>query len=360
MRVVIDGLPIRGRNSLAFVVEHLLAAWAQVAPGDDVHIALGRDAEIAIPDGVTVHELDLGDREYTNRLRGQATLIPRLCRAHRADVMLGVLPATTITPLPCPRAVIAWDLRFELRPEQFSRKTRLLRAVSYGIGFRQADAIISISERTRDDLLASRPWLSGRIVRAAQLGGDHAADWPRRTGDAPYAITFGQWSNKNVGLVVEAWAALAARGETLELRVVGLGAAARETLQRRIDELGLTDRVRALPWLSDDEFHGEFASASMVVFASDFEGFGLPAVEAMLLGIPLVVTPEPALLEVTAGLAAVMDGWDAPALVDAVLAARDRSAADLAAARERARTFTWARTVERTRAALAEAIAARR
>jgi len=83
MRVVIDGLPIRGRNSLTVVVEHLLQGWTQLATGDELHIALGRGAQIAVPDGVVVHEVDLGERHYLNRLRAQATVI-RACVASTA------------------------------------------------------------------------------------------------------------------------------------------------------------------------------------------------------------------------------------------------------------------------------------
>jgi glycosyltransferase involved in cell wall biosynthesis len=108
--------------------------------------------------------------------------------------------------------------------------------------------------------------------------------------------------------------------------------------------------------LSDEQFRGRFASAAMVVFPSDFEGFGLPAVEAMRLGIPVVVTPDPALLEVTGGHAAVMSGWGPPELADAVRRAQDTTADELAQAREHAAAFTWSRMATRTRAALMEAI----
>ncbi|MCW3014745.1 MAG: hypothetical protein JWO02_1837 [Solirubrobacterales bacterium] len=357
MRIVIDGLPIRGM-SVAVVVEHLLHGWMQLDTDDELHLVLGPDAELVVPPGVTVHRVDIGRRHYLGRLRAQATVVPRLCRDLSADVMLGVLPSTTINPLRCPRAVIAWDLRHELRPAQFGARARLLRRVSYNIGFRQADAIVTISERTRDDLLASRPWLAKRIVRAAQLGGDHVDTWPAPRPEPRYAITFGQWGNKNVDLVIDAWAALHARGEALPLTVVGLGEQPRRELQLRLEALGLDELVRPLPWLSDTEFRERFTSAAIVVFPSDFEGFGLPAVEAMRLGIPVVVTPEPALLEVTGGRAVVMRGWDADALVDAVLAASRLSPERLAAAQEHASGFTWARTAEHTRSALAEAIGA--
>ncbi len=356
MRVVIDGLSLR-HGSTAVVVEHLLDAWTQLGTSDELHLVVSPAAELRVPLSVRIHRVDLGRCPYLGRLRAQATVLPRLCRSLRADVLLGAIPTTTMTPLPCPRAIITHDLRHELRPRQFSLRARWFRRVSHGIGFRQADAILTVSERTRDDLLASRPWLAARIVRAAPLGGDHVRTWPApQGGGVPYAITFGQWGNKNVDLVIDAWALLHARGETCPLLVVGLDDEARDALQRRVHALGLTDLVEVQPWLVGASFRERFASAALVIFPSDFEGFGLPAVEAMSLGIPVVVTPDPALLEVTGGRAAVMRAWDANALADAVLEARRSTPAQLGAAREHAAAFTWTRTATRARAALVEAI----
>ncbi len=98
----------------------------------------------------------------------------------------------------------------------------------------------------------------------------------------------------------------------LPLVVVGLPADARAATEASVLERGLGDVVTVRPWLSTEEFQRTFTSASLVVFPSDFEGFGLPALEAMRLGIPVVVTPDTALLEVTGDMATVMDGWDAP------------------------------------------------
>lgn len=355
MRVVIDGLPLRGL-SVAIVIQHLLEGWLELNNGDELHLVTGPQPGVTIPEGITVHRVALGKRHYLSRLRAQATVVPTLCRDLNADVMLGVLPSTTITPLPCPRAVVLYDLRYELRPHQFTTSARLVRKVSYDIGFHQADAIVCISERTRDDLVRSRPWLSRRIVRAAQLGADHVDGWVADDRTPRRAIAFGQWGNKNVDLVVDAWRLLAEQNAAPPLDIVGLGASERAALDERLGELGLAGAIAALPWLSDDEFRGRFASAAMVVFPSDFEGFGLPAVEAMRLGIPVVVTPDPALLEVTGGHAAVMTGWGAPELADAVRRAQGATADELAQAREHAAAFTWSRMATRTRAALMEAI----
>ncbi|MBN9620160.1 MAG: glycosyltransferase, partial [Actinobacteria bacterium] len=305
MRVVIDGVPIRGQ-SLAIVVDNLLRGWASRAE-DELHIVTSAQAEIRIPASVRVHRVDLGRRAAVGRLRAQSVDVPRVCRAVGADVLLGVLPTTTVTPLPCPRALISYDLRYEQRPEQYGRAARLLRKYSYELGYRQADAIMCISDRTRQDLLARRPWLRNRPVTVTHLGADQAASWPAaptpRVG-RPYALAFGQYGNKNVDLVVDAWARLGAT-PPLDLTIVGLGDTERAAVRRRIDALGLGEHVTARNWLSDAEFQATFTAASMIVFPSDFEGFGMPAVEAMWLGIPLVITPEKALLEVCAGHAVV-------------------------------------------------------
>lgn len=355
MRVVIDGLPIRGM-SLAVVAEHLLGGWDRLDTGDQLHIALGPEAEISVPASVTVHRVPLRRQYFLSRLYAQSTAIPRLCRDLDADVMLGVLPTTTVTPLCCPRAVVAYDLRHELRPAQFSTTARLLRTVSYNLGFWQADAIACISERTRQDLLASHPRLGNRPVRVAHLGADHVDTWPRHCSGSPYAIAFGQYGNKNVDLVLDAWSILHARAEVLPLVIVGLSETPRRAVQTRVEALGLTEVVTVLPWLPIEAFRQRFASASLVVFPSDFEGFGLPAVEAMRLGIPVVITPDPALLEVTGGHATVTDGSEPRALARAIDEAQRRRPSDLAAARDHAEQFTWTSTAAQIRALLAESV----
>lgn len=355
MRILIDGLPITG-SSLAIVVEHLLHGWEQLADEDELHIVLGPDAELDVPDSVTVHSVDFGRRAALSRVRHQNVTLPRIARGIGADAVLGVLPTTTFAPLPCPRVVIAYDLRHELRPHQFSRMSRAQRAVSYGLGWRQADGIACISDRTRQDLLASRPWLSDRPVEVSHLGADHVDSWARDPEAEPYAIAFGQYGNKNVDLVVDAWKLLDDRGPVLPLVLVGLGEQAREQTRARITDLGLDRVVTVLSWLPIEEFQRRFASASLVAFPSDFEGFGLPAVEAMRLGIPLVITREKTLLEVTDGHATVMDGEDAPALAEAVRRASGVSADDLAAARKHAEQFTWARTAADVRDVIARTV----
>ncbi len=181
-------------------------------------------------------------------------------------------------------------------------------------------------------------------VRVAHLGADHVDSWPSPVKTDTYAVAFGHFSNKNVDLVLTAWSALQERrgGSNVSLRLVGVAAADHPRLLRRVTELGLAGVVTVQPWLSDAEYRQQFAASSLVVFPSDFEGFGLPAVEAMRLGIPVVITPEPALLEVTDGHATVMEDVKPESLACAVEKALQTPARDLDAAQKDADRFTWA------------------
>jgi glycosyltransferase involved in cell wall biosynthesis len=96
----------------------------------------------------------------------------------------------------------------------------------------------------------------------------------------------------------------------------------------------------------------------LVAFPSDFEGFGLPIVEGMALGKPVVIGPDAGCLEVAGGHAAVMKDWTHDGLANAIEAALVQSPSQSEDARAWADTFTWRRTIVTTRDALA-ALAAR-
>jgi glycosyltransferase involved in cell wall biosynthesis len=354
---MIDGLANRGTGmSLAMVTEHLLDGWDQLGSQDEVHLVIGPEADFAIPDSVVVHRLDFNLGHYASRLWAQSVSVPRLIRDLKIDALFAVLPSTTVTPIDCPRAILVLDMRYELRPDQFSTQSRWLRKLSYDVGYLQADGMCCISERTKRDLLTTHPRLRNRRVEVAHLGADHVDSWPAYRSGEEYAIAFGQFANKNVDLVLDAWAILREHGEAMPLVIVGLGDGARQSAQVKIERLGVVDLVTTLPSLPKEAFRERFAAANLVVFPSDFEGFGLPAVEAMRLGIPLVITPEPALLEVTGGHAAVMDDYGSAALAKSVAEARRTSPPELEAAKEFASKFTWKATASQVRGMLADLI----
>jgi glycosyltransferase involved in cell wall biosynthesis len=357
VRVVIEAIPAVPFGGYAVALEALLRGWDRLELDDEIHLLLAEDVELEIPASVQIHRFRVGRPEVVRRIIVQSLAARRVCREVDADVLLGIIPTTAVTPVGCPKVITVHDLRHELVPEQFTRARRLLRKLSYWIGYRQAAGLICVSERTRRDLLRSRPWLKSKPIFTVRWGADHVDGWPRRDpdpGEQPYAVAFGHFPNKAVDRVIDAWETLRERGEARPLVFVGLPGSARERVCERIRAAGLDGVITPLPWLDNDEFHARFASAGLIVLPSDFEGFGLPAVEAMRLGMPLVISADEALLEVTGGNATVVAGADAASLADAVSAAWATPREDLERARSYVERSTWATVARETRDALGE------
>ena len=185
------------------------------------------------------------------------------------------------------------------------------------------------------------------------LGADHVLSWPAAVDTGP-AVAFAHHTNKNQDLILDAWAILAGRANTVPpLMMVGVSGTNREKLTAMLEERKLSQHVQLAPFLPEEEYRRMLSAAASIVFPSDFEGFGLPIVEGMALGKPVVIGPERATMEVAGGHAVVMADWTAEALADAVTTAGRLSSEELELARVWGAGFTWDRTVTQTRAMLA-------
>jgi len=328
-------------------VEHLLRTWEVTHPEDELLVV--------VPESSTVPTF--GHRRVELRVPRPDTLFrpvvqtlrtPRIAREFGADAILATLPSTTLLRSGTPTAIVIYDLRHELRPEQFTRGRRLLRGISYSRGYRVTDGILSISQRSLDDLHDLHPRARDVPAAVTHLGADHVLTWPGPVGGGP-AITFAHHTNKNQGLVIDGWADGIARGLRMpKLTMLGVGGK-RAELKQEIAARGLSEHITLAPFLPEQEFQQLMKSSSMVVFPSDFEGFGLPVVEGMLLGAPVVIGPEKATMEIAGGHASVLADWTPAALADAVDRAAGFDEDHLEQARTHAAEFTWARCVQQTR-----------
>ncbi len=351
MRVLVEALAAEF-GGIRTYVENLMDAWAEV-DGDEVHLLLAEGSTLSPPAAITRHHVRVPRPPQLGRPWTQTMQLRRLVARVSPDVVLATLPSTTVLAPRVPMAVVVYDLRHDLRPEQFSRTQRLLRHTSYGRGYQLADLFISISRRSLDDLHRVHPRTAAKPGVVVHLGADHVLSW-RRAAKGP-AVAFGHHTNKNPRLVVEAWALAVERGLALpELTILGVSGHSRAKLEQLVAERGLTDRVLVAPFLEQQPFQELFGSARLVVFPSDFEGFGLPVVEAMTLGIPVVIGPEAATREVSGGHAFQAGDWTPASLADAIERAVSAPPAALEAARDHAARMTWARTVSETRGCLAQ------
>ena len=231
---------------------------------------------------------------------------------------------------------------------------------------RRADAVVTSSAYTRDTLLKTFGLDPARVhlVRPgapvwAKLG--QAAHAPRDG----YVLFIGTLdARKNLGVVLDAYEQPAAQTRRLPPLVVagGIGPGGDAWLER-MRRAPLSASVSYRGYVPDADREALFAGARAVVLPSWDEGFGLPALEAMAAGIPVVVSNRGALPEVVGTAGVIVDPADPQAWVAAIerLAhdddwARDRGAAGL----ERARAFTWADAAQALRAAYLAAVQRRR
>jgi glycosyltransferase involved in cell wall biosynthesis len=305
--------------------------------GDETYIrellrTLPRDLDLTavtrrpdlVPEGVRPIELGTSLQELR-----MAWTLPRLLRRLRprlAHFLHAVPPG-----LPCPAVLTVQDLSFERDPTVMARRERLLFKAVVPWSARRAAHVLAISERTRDDLVELYGIPAGKIT-VTPLAPDPAFR-PGGGGHDGYLLFVGAVEPRKDPLAALA----AARAVGAPLVVVGPHRDA--SLVRALREGGADVRG----YLPQDELVGLYQRAACLVFPTRYEGFGLPAAEAMASGTPVVARPDAAVREVV-GEAGVLTE-DLSAGVRQALEERERlSAAGL----ERARLFTWDETARLT------------
>ena len=327
------------------------------------------------------------DPAATVRLRGTARLpamlaagpvqIAAVARRARLDV---VHDSTGVAPFFVPRAVGGFarvvtihDAVPLLYPETQTRLTNLLfrRYIPHALPF--VDRVIADSQATKRDLVRLYG-LPDERVSAVLLG---VADGfsPRaaleiepvlvRHGIAgPYVLAVGSLEpRKNLPALFEAFAGLRAAGLPHRLVVVGRTAWKAAPIFRRLEELGLGDAVVLTGYVADADLPALYAGAACFVFPSLYEGFGLPPLEAMACGTPVVASNAASIPEVVGDAALSVDPRDGDALGRAIQRVLEDPtlAADLRRrGLARATHFSWRRTAAEHAAIYAAVVGAAR
>jgi glycosyltransferase involved in cell wall biosynthesis len=301
----------------------------------------------------------LGVREAKNEWTALARYLARPRLHPKSDIVHNTfyLPHGLASTRGAKRIVTVHDMIPELMPHTRRRLDLLTLKKRY---VEQADHIICISEATKTDLLAVygevRPPIS---VVYHGVDPKFQPDVARVIGlPEQYILMVGNRDQyKDGAVLIRAFGRIATEFPNVHLVCVGGGTWTREE-RSQIDELGLTDRAVQTS-LSDELMPAAYANARVFVFPSRFEGFGLPAVEAMASGTPTILAEATSLPEVGGDAALYFAPGDDAALAEGLTRVLGDPvlAADLArCGLERSRAFTWQATAEGTAAAYAQSL----
>ena len=250
----------------------------------------------------------------------------------------------------------------EYVPGAYSRVLRWMIRVAA----RRASRILTVSRASRDDIVRYLGVPAERVVvtplAGSRPGGDDA-DAGAGAGaierrEASLLAVGNRMPHKGFETLLEA---LARIDPDERPRLTITGSHGDDPLALTVDRLGLGDRVDLRGWLSRDELERLYSESTALVFPTRFEGFGLPPLEAMSRGCPVIVSDLPVMHEVAGDAAVYVDPADPEAIADAIRsllgdpAERERmSRAGLVRAAE----FSWEATAAATRAALLDVVAA--
>jgi glycosyltransferase involved in cell wall biosynthesis len=325
-RVVVDADVLgRQRTGDETYVRNLLRELVPLVDEADLElVAVTRNPEL-VPDGVEAVELQ--SRSQSLRM---AVGLPKALRRLGADLC----HTQYAIPLraPCPCVVTVHDVSFERDPELMNRKDgRIFRTV-VPRAVKKAARVLTVSERTKRDIVDIYRVAPARIV-VTPNGVDPA--FTPGEGSRNYVLAVGAIQGRKNQLV----ALEAANAVGLPLVVAGP-----EKEPALADELR-RGGARLVGYVETERLADLYRNAACLVQPSRFEGFGLPVLEAMACGTPVVATREPALVEVAGDAAVFVDEEQLAEGIRRALVDRDRL---VWAGLERARTFTWEATAEKT------------
>jgi glycosyltransferase involved in cell wall biosynthesis len=231
------------------------------------------------------------------------------------------------------RVVSLLDVQHHDLPQLFSRAERQYRRVTYDRGAARADAVVTISAFAKARIV-DHLGIDPSRVHVAHLG-VRPADFTGGDGGARGRFLFypaKAWPHKNHGVLLDAFRILRARHPDLELVLTGAEPHELPSVPPGVRVLGHVPFARLVQL---------YGTAAALVFPSRYEGFGLPAVEAMSSGCPVAAARSGSLPEVVGDAGVLFDPDDAAAVAVGVEEALDRAAELRQLGQVRARSFTW-------------------
>lgn len=330
MRVAIDLLMLEKQlGGMFFATYALIDGLARVDQTNEYILITGRPQEyqkLTLAPNISIHAIKL--RSWRGLMIRHQLILPDILRKLRPDVL----------HVPAFAAPIGWhgplvltvhDLSFLQVPDQSSLYARLYWQYLLRESSRRAQRIIAISEKTHDELVSYWGIEKDRIrlvhnalrpsLQFSEISAEDIRLVQQRYG-MRYLLHPGRiMPRKNIEKLVEAFEMVAARFDDVHLVLTGgAGYGSKEVLQQ-IARSAYRNRIHQPGWVSDHELSILYAGASVLVFPSKHEGFGLPIVEAMACGTPVVASPEAASREIAGEAVVRADCSQSSLLAEAIV-----------------------------------------
>jgi glycosyltransferase involved in cell wall biosynthesis len=307
------------------------------------------------------------------RMAWEQAVLPWHLQRLSVDVLHSPHYTTTAVVGGWRRVVTFHDVTFFLLPERYPPlRVAYFRAASRA-GARLCDVAITVSRTVKADVeqhlrlpperVRAVPLAAAPCYRPLDDAGTLAAVRAKYNLPDRFILNVGALEpGKNQATLIRAFHRL--RGQSLNhgLVIAGPPAWRYERLLRLVDKLDLADEVRFLGYVPVEDLVALYNLADLFVFPSLYEGFGLPPLEAMACGLPVVASTAPALREVLDGAALLVQPQDVDGLAEAMAAALGDEPLRShlrEAGLQRAALFSWERTARETAAVYHQAVAGR-
>lgn len=301
------------------------------------------------------------DKKPLRRLIWEQTVFPIMVRRYQID-LLHSLHYTRPFALSCSSVVTFHDMTFFLYPHLHTRPKRIFFPLTIQLSARNSDALIAVSESTRQDSIRLLG-VSPQKIFTVPLG---VTEDFRSTSDTILLTDVSQRyelpekfilyvglvePRKNLPFLLQTYRHLIDKGIPHDLVIVGRFGWMYQDVFTQVEELKLRDRVHFTGYVSHQDLPIVYNLASLFVYPTRYEGFGLPVLEAMACGTPIVSSAVSSLPEIVGDAGILVPPGDQAALSRAmldVLSNRTLQKQLTTKGRHQAAQFTWERTAQKT------------